>query len=516
MKKFFTLLLSILAGCTMAQNAFNNKGVLIKNTSTIKVRNGDVRTDPTSVVVNYGTISFTNDWINTGLVTSNGGTEECSGDTNQIVSGIYGGSNFTNFKRSQTSGKNVILPTDFVCYTMNLGNNPGTINASINPVKVDIISSLYNAITNYSSTNYINIGDAVAEVRRFMKDTVSGHWYVVPVGNYAIGYYPIEFNLQTIPSDTMISVQIINGPPPNNAIYISKSYSTACFTFNHIYELSCMKDNSHKIFGPDSGTYIMRVITPICVSGGTGYNRVLVTPNGLPDWVPQFDTSIVGDVPTALCLYSNTSGSDTIPGGPYKGFNKRAAVTGSPSLALPVELLGIYAEAIANKYIHLTWATASEKQCKEFEIERSLTGADWISIGTVAGNGTTSYRHDYYFDDFDVVPNLYYYRLKQVDLDGTFSYSYVVTAKIIGVDIVIGNIYPNPNNGQFLIDMYLPNNETVSVTCYDIIGQELFAYDTPFKNGSQQLNINHILAKGTYILNLFIDGVSYVKKFVVE
>ena len=512
MKKLFTLLLSVLAGCTMAQNAFNNKGVLIKNTSTIKVRNGDITTDPTSVTVNYGTISFTNGWYNTGLVTSNGGTEECSGNIDQIISGIYGSSNFYNFIRNQVSGTNVQLPTDFVCYTLGLGTNPGLVYV-LNSSTLFVKSPLYNAINNYSNTTWIWIGDDASQLTLRMNDTIPGHWYTAPVGNSTTQYFPIQINLQIGTQDTDVTVKILGTPSP--VINIDNNYSTDCFTSNSYYGLHCLKANCHSLLGPITGrVYIVRVITPPCVTNTFGFSRAVVGDFGFPDWNGLFEPSIYGGlpaVPAALCAYTNRTGSDTIPGGPYERFNRYVAVAGHPdtSAILPVEFLGINAETIYNKYIKVTWATASEEQCKEFQIQRSLNGTDWIPIGTVPGNGTTPYRHDYYYDDFDVSPNIYYYRLKQIDLDGTFSYSPVVSAKIIGTNVLVGNLYPNPNNGEFAIDVYLPkDNTTLTAKCYNVIGQELFIYDTALQKGFQQLNINHILAKGTYILNLFIDNVS--------
>ena len=88
---------------------------------------------------------------------------------------------------------------------------------------------------------------------------------------------------------------------------------------------------------------------------------------------------------------------------------------------LPVELLSFHAKANSNQAV-LTWATASETNNDKFVIEKSDNGTQWTVAGEVKGNGTTNTMHSYNFTD-NAISAHQYYRLKQVDLNGAFSYS---------------------------------------------------------------------------------------------
>ena len=111
--------------------------------------------------------------------------------------------------------------------------------------------------------------------------------------------------------------------------------------------------------------------------------------------------------------------------------------TGTP---LPVELTRFDATAKGTG-IALSWATASEKNSAYFEVQRSATGEAYETIGKVAAQGNSSSLREYDFTDARPLAGLAYYRLRQVDTDGTTAYSPVATARR-GTEVVA--IYPNP------------------------------------------------------------------------
>jgi hypothetical protein len=101
-----------------------------------------------------------------------------------------------------------------------------------------------------------------------------------------------------------------------------------------------------------------------------------------------------------------------------------------------------------NEDVILHWITSEEFNNEGFEIQRSLSSIqDWISIGFVPGHGTTNETHVYSFKDSNLIPDSYKYRLKQINFDGTFSYSQEIT-----VDLAFPLVwklfqnYPNPFN----------------------------------------------------------------------
>jgi hypothetical protein len=117
---------------------------------------------------------------------------------------------------------------------------------------------------------------------------------------------------------------------------------------------------------------------------------------------------------------------------------------GVQDFVLPVELIGIKAVA-DNDHIDVLWATASELDNSHFEVERSEDAKSFKYIGRVDGQGTTLERTDYRFEDKEVAADIiYYYRLKQVDIDGAYEYTDVVSARLDGKEKEEMVLYPNP------------------------------------------------------------------------
>jgi hypothetical protein len=115
---------------------------------------------------------------------------------------------------------------------------------------------------------------------------------------------------------------------------------------------------------------------------------------------------------------------------------------------LPVELAQFTATTSGLAAVRLTWATASEKNSAVFEVERSADGRTFARIGTVAAAGSNSSARSYALLDTKLPTGAatLYYRLKQVDADGTFSYSPVRTVTLTGAAAGLA-LYPNPTHG---------------------------------------------------------------------
>ena len=148
-------------------------------------------------------------------------------------------------------------------------------------------------------------------------------------------------------------------------------------------------------------------------------------------------------------------------------------LTGSAT-PLPVELAAFTATASGPSAVRLAWATASEKNSQQFEVERSLEGTSFGHIGTMAAAGSSSSARSYELLDgkLPTGATLLYYRLRQVDLDGTFSYSPVRTVALTGVAAGLV-LYPNPaHGGAATITGALPG---MVVTVYDVLGRPVLS-----------------------------------------
>jgi len=162
---------------------------------------------------------------------------------------------------------------------------------------------------------------------------------------------------------------------------------------------------------------------------------------------------------------------------------------------LPVEMVSFTGKAIGNVN-HLSWVTASENQNYGFDVERMDENGVWTKIGFVVGNGTTSKTNYYGFQDKSPMSNLNHYRLKQVDLDGKYTYSNVVVIDNEDAAVSI-SIYPNP--AEDIINV--SNGEGTGII-YNSFGQEMKRVQ--LNSGHEEVNISD-LDTGMYYIE-FVNG----------
>jgi len=142
-------------------------------------------------------------------------------------------------------------------------------------------------------------------------------------------------------------------------------------------------------------------------------------------------------------------------------------------LTVPVELTSLIA-LVDRNLVTFKWITSTETNNHGFDIEKSENKNNWERIGFVNGAGNSNSQKAYSFTEKIAESGKYFYRLKQIDLDGTFGYSSIV-------EIVIENPktfeliqnYPNPFNPLTRIQYQILNSSHVSLKVYDAIGNEV-------------------------------------------
>lgn len=192
--------------------------------------------------------------------------------------------------------------------------------------------------------------------------------------------------------------------------------------------------------------------------------------------------------------------------------------------AIPVELTSFNA-SVAGNDVTLNWSTASEINNHGFEIERNYgnlqtttSNTGWVVIGFSDGAGNTTEMQLYSFTDKSVSTGKYLYRLKQVDLDGTFKYSNTVEVDVnLPGTFELSQNYPNPFNPSTKISYHLPSGSDVTLKVYDIIGNEVATLVEGFKDaGSHSIEFNaDNLGSGIYFYKLTAFDFVQTKKMIL-
>lgn len=170
------------------------------------------------------------------------------------------------------------------------------------------------------------------------------------------------------------------------------------------------------------------------------------------------------------------------------------------SNALPVELVKFEAVKRGTTAL-LTWSTASEENNSHFEIERSKDGANFEKIGDVQGNGNTQTLTEYEFTDETPQSGHNYYRLKQVDFDDSYSYSLMRVVTMSDEKKNIVNIFPNPSNGQFTLQVAKIGDYNIKVIT--LAGQII--HNETLSGNEKTINLSR-LPKGLYFIQLQNQG----------
>lgn len=197
----------------------------------------------------------------------------------------------------------------------------------------------------------------------------------------------------------------------------------------------------------------------------TAGGHVVIQANGIPGWL---ELSQVGRIATGHVRLQILEGGLEEDG---DGFI-HVGDCSSLELNLPVELTSFDA-LVHESTVRLAWETATELNNAGFEVQRESPDHTFRKIGFVEGSGTTTHPNRYRFIDEDVAPNVHYrYRLKQIDLDGSSSFSEVV--EVFTEDpsqVALGSFYPNPTDGGIAsLDINVADATEATVSIYDVRG----------------------------------------------
>ncbi|MFK8039197.1 MAG: T9SS type A sorting domain-containing protein [Crocinitomicaceae bacterium] len=186
------------------------------------------------------------------------------------------------------------------------------------------------------------------------------------------------------------------------------------------------------------------------------------------------------------------------------------ATINSIATPLPIKLIDFTVQEQKNGTVSLAWKTATETNNEMFIIEKSKNGIDWEILAHVDGAGNSNYTISYDFTDREPYLDLSYYRLTQVDFDGTQSKGILRSVKLFGVNKVF-YISPNPSNGKVRIEgtSYAISN----IQIYNAIGQRVDIQNYIISESHSELRLDFSgLTAGVY----FVKTPNETKKLIIS
>ncbi|MEJ8817114.1 T9SS type A sorting domain-containing protein [Lacibacter sp. H407] len=170
---------------------------------------------------------------------------------------------------------------------------------------------------------------------------------------------------------------------------------------------------------------------------------------------------------------------------------------------LPAGSLELTGKNNGNENI-LNWSTASEQHTAFYTVESSLNGTDFTEEGRVVAAGNSNRLRSYQFTHQQINNRSFYYRIKQVDVDGTIGYS-----KTIRINVAATNratLYPNPVKDKTTLSFSLQQNAFITATITNASGVLIYKYNQHFTKGDHKMNFDlGILSAGSYLLQLKDD-----------
>ena len=203
-----------------------------------------------------------------------------------------------------------------------------------------------------------------------------------------------------------------------------------------------------------------------------------------------------------------------------KGFSQFAVASTDASNPLPVELAGLQAQSTSEESIMVQWQTLSETGNAGFEVQRrAVSGVStWQSIAMVQGAGTTDQPQSYRVEDADLpyAADRLSYRLRQIDADGTESFSESVTVARQVMQARLLPTYPSPARGQTTIRYAVPERQDVRIELYDILGRRVQTVVNAQAEGrtEAQLDVSG-LTSGTYFLRMQTESHTEAQRVTV-
>jgi hypothetical protein len=185
-----------------------------------------------------------------------------------------------------------------------------------------------------------------------------------------------------------------------------------------------------------------------------------------------------------------------------------------PATALPVELL-VFDARHEGEYVRTNWTANSETNNDFYAVLRSKDGVSFEQIGTVEGSGNSNSERNYVFYDDHPYSGVSYYKLRQVDFDGTETISEVVSVYSESVSLI--NVYPNPAVSELFILIGAKSAMEVNVEVITTAGRLVLQRREYLQEGLSTLELNvSYLSSGQYIVRITTPFGEHVEREFIK
>jgi hypothetical protein len=323
---------------------------------------------------------------------------------------------------------------------------------------------------------------------RWRTSTATGS-FVYPFGQSSAAYIPFTLNITSAgaPAGGSVAVStyataVDNTPFPAGVTNLNGT-NGGLSVADRFWEITLAGYTTTR---PTSTLTFTATAAEIASTGATTLNAQRWAPSNT--WEP----ALPGQV------YNSAAGTVTVPG--VSQYSPWALA--DVAAPLPVELTSFEVTA-QRSFVEISWSTASELNNDFFTVERMFeNGETFEPISTVPGAGTTRKAKHYRVEDHTISAGLWYYRIKQTDFDGAFSYSPVRSVKVSGQGF--WQIHPNPANGEsFWIRFTAAElNQAVALVVIDQQGRTAFTHTLSVNSLNEEIKIPVQLSPGVYLVRI--------------
>lgn len=202
------------------------------------------------------------------------------------------------------------------------------------------------------------------------------------------------------------------------------------------------------------------------------------------------------------------------------GATFNCTVVSSTTNIVPVKLVSFDATLVGNA-VNCKWTTENEINNNHFELERSFDGNNFTMVALIlGGKNAGNLRTTYEYNDKSASiqnKNIIYYRLRQVDIDGKYTYSHIIAVKLGSTNFQKIQVSPNPFSASLVIKFETAEKGNATINILNATGQKMAINNSNVNKGSNSIQIGSLesLPKGIYIAQVFVNGkISGIQKVV--